>query len=116
MLEMKRDIAVGVIGDATRREFAGVVASLGTPLVPVFASSIEELLAGRVAVDEHATSVAAPPEVAVLLESRAGEFSQAAVERLRGAFPLIRLIVVLGSWGEGETRSGSPVPGAWRRY
>jgi hypothetical protein len=38
------------------------------------------------------------------------------VDRLRTAAPLARLIVLLGSWCEGEPRSGRPLPGVVRVY
>jgi len=45
-----------------------------------------------------------------------GEFSHAAVDRLRRAAPLARVIGLMGGWCEGEMRSGSPWPGTVRVY
>ena len=54
------------------------------------------------------------PEVIVLAQAYSGQFSHAAVERLRRLCPLARLIGLLGTWCEGEARSGHPWPGVTR--
>ena len=56
------------------------------------------------------------PAVAFLGQSRRGQFAQSDVDRLLRAAPLARVVVLLGSWCEGETRSGVPVPGVHRLY
>ncbi len=52
----------------------------------------------------------------VLAQAWPDQFSAAAIDRLRNLAPLARLIVILGSWCEGETRSGSPLPGVIHIY
>ncbi len=57
-----------------------------------------------------------PPHVIILLSSRPGLFSQQLISQLERAAPLARLITVLGSWCEGETRTGKPLTGVHRVY
>jgi CheY-like chemotaxis protein len=52
----------------------------------------------------------------MLVQQRPGQFSRRDVERLHGAAPLARLVGLLGSWCEGETRSGHPFHGVIRIY
>jgi hypothetical protein len=56
------------------------------------------------------------PHGIVLAQACPGQFSAQAINRLREIAPLARLIVILGSWCEGEPRSGHPVPGVTRIY
>lgn len=56
------------------------------------------------------------PDLCVLLASRPGEFSQAAVDRIRRAAPLARIVGLLGAWCEGEARSGHLWPAVPRIY
>ena len=51
-----------------------------------------------------------------IAQSRPGEFLESEVQQLQTAAPLSRFGVVLGSWCEGETRSGRPWPGVARVY
>ena len=52
----------------------------------------------------------------MLAQACPDQFSAAAIDRLRSLAPLARLIVILGSWCEGEPRSGRPLPGVIRMY
>src|SRR5260370_311264 len=56
------------------------------------------------------------PEIIVIAQSWPGQFSTAAVERLRRAAPLARIWALLGAWCCGESRSGKPWPGTLRAY
>jgi hypothetical protein len=56
------------------------------------------------------------PELIVITQSRPGEVGHEQVDRLRRAAPLARLVGVLGSWCEGEARSGHPWPAVERVY
>ena len=70
-------------------------------------------------IDEAAAALAgeeAAVDVIVVAEARPGEFSHAQIERLRQAAPLARIVGLLGSWCEGEMRSGRPWPAAVRTY
>ena len=55
-------------------------------------------------------------ELMLLCQSRPGQFSQADVEGLHRSAPLAGLICVLGTWCEGESRSGRPRHGIERVY
>jgi hypothetical protein len=50
----------------------------------------------------------------VVAQSRPSQFSARDIERLHGASPLSRLVALLGSWCEGEMRTGRPWPGVMR--
>jgi hypothetical protein len=54
------------------------------------------------------------PEAIILFQARPGSLSQSDIERLHRKAPLARLIVVAGSWCEGELRSGRPPQGVAR--
>jgi hypothetical protein len=57
-----------------------------------------------------------PPEVIVLAQSRPGAIRAREVERLRRSAPLAGVVSLLGSWCEGETRTGRPPAGVRRLY
>ncbi|MEI8372189.1 MAG: hypothetical protein WCJ35_05045 [Planctomycetota bacterium] len=52
----------------------------------------------------------------VLAQAYPDQFSAVAIDRLRNLAPLARWIAILGSWCEGEPRSGHPLPGVVRMY
>jgi hypothetical protein len=56
------------------------------------------------------------PELILLVAHWPGQFSRADVERLRRLAPLARIWGIMGTWCEGEQRSGRPWPGAVRVY
>ena len=56
------------------------------------------------------------PDLILLVASRPGRFSAAEVEALHRRAPLARLVALLGTWCEGEVRSGHPWPGVTRIY
>ncbi len=56
------------------------------------------------------------PHVVLFAQSRPGQFSQSDVERIHARSPLSRLVVLLGSWCEGEMRTGRPWSGVVRVY
>lgn len=58
----------------------------------------------------------AAPRLIVVAQSRPGQFAPRQIERLHHAAPLARLTALLGSWCEGEARSGHPWPGVERLY
>lgn len=55
-------------------------------------------------------------DVIVVAQAYPGQFSGEALDRLGRQAPLARVVVLLGSWCEGEVRSGRPIPGAIRVY
>ncbi|HYO24416.1 MAG TPA: hypothetical protein VEQ85_05650 [Lacipirellulaceae bacterium] len=59
---------------------------------------------------------ALPPESFLVAQQRPGSISQALVDRLQAAAPLARIVIVAGTWCEGELRTGTPLVGAARLY
>src|SRR5262249_26315362 len=56
------------------------------------------------------------PELIVLVQSRPVEISAESLDRLRSLAPLAKFWRVLGSWCEGEARSGRPPAGCVSTY
>jgi hypothetical protein len=98
-----------LLGDAERREFCQARDTLSALGRVRRAANIDEAAA---ALAEEEAAV----DVIVVAEARPGEFSPAQIERLRQAAPLARIVGLLGSWCEGEVRSGRPWPAAVRTY
>ncbi|HWB09872.1 MAG TPA: hypothetical protein VG826_11625 [Pirellulales bacterium] len=57
-----------------------------------------------------------PVDLVVVAAARPGQFSLSQIEAVRRAAPLAPIVGLLGSWCEGEMRSGSPWPGVTRVY
>lgn len=99
-----------VVGAADQPEFVPLVAQLkehtNARFVDGLATTRESLASGDLE----------PPDLIVLMAARAGEFSAVDVEVLRRFAPLARVVVVVGSCCEGETRSGKPLDGTTRVY
>ncbi len=89
-------------GPWERNEFARVHAAWTEQARIVLFSRTQELLG---AVERGSCD----PAYILLAQSRPGTYPQSLVERLRDVAPLTTVIVVLGSWCEGETRSGVPL-------
>ena len=64
--------------------------------------------------DEHLTDPSF--DLAVLVAARRDQFSHEWVETIRGKLAPTPLVAMLGSWCEGEQRSGEPWPGIQRVY
>jgi CheY-like chemotaxis protein len=58
----------------------------------------------------------APFELVVMVHSRPGEHVHATFDELRAAAPMTPIVSVLGSFCEGEARTGRPWPGGVRVY
>ena len=96
------------IGDASRSESVVARAALEGCLV-MEAHDVRAAI-GLLEAQERS------PEVIVVAQSRPGAVSQYEIERLRREAPLARIVGLLGSWCEGEARSGRPWPGVERVY
>jgi hypothetical protein len=57
-----------------------------------------------------------PPELVIIAQSRPGAIGHQLVQRLQNEVPLAGIVGLLGSWCEGETRTGRPWPGVNRIY
>ena len=94
-------------------------------LAPAELSEISAPLASTAAWTHFASAAAAmeelgeasqPPDVVILVQSRPGIIRDSEVIELQRAVPLAGKYAVLGSWCEGESRSGKPWPGVTRCY
>ena len=95
-----------LLGDGDHGEFQDAVAWLAEHTRLTRTATVAEALA----------RLREPPYVLILLQARPGQFAVADVERLHAASPLTRLVALLGSWCEGEGRSGRPWPGVLRIF
>ena len=100
---------VFLVGDGDRPEFRSACDTLATQ--------------GRVTRCPGPESAAAAlngrqgvPEVIVVAQAYPGQFSRRAIDRLRRLAPLARVLGLMGSWCEGEMRSGRPWPGVIRLF
>src|SRR5687767_9075254 len=57
-----------------------------------------------------------PVNVGVIFQSRSGQIPQTAIEAVHARMPWATLVAVLGSWCEGETRTGTPLHGIERVF
>jgi len=105
-----------VIGDAARAEFSEAVAQIRACTRATWISDADAALA----FDAEPLVVESldpdPPDLIILLSARPGDLALAVIERWRHAAPLARVIGLLGSWCEGEARSGAPPPAVPRIY
>jgi hypothetical protein len=102
-------VSILLIGDLDRPEFQGVGEFLES------AGQVQRFLRAETAAD-HLASGEIVADLTVIVQSYPGEFSQQAIDRLRAASPVCRMIALLGSWCEGEMRSGQPWPTVIRLY
>lgn len=56
------------------------------------------------------------PELLLLAQPRPGIYRQVLLAQLQTLAPLMRVVVVAGSWCEGELRTGQPLHGTLRLY
>ncbi len=106
---MNRPLSILLIGRTHRAEFREAAAHLahyGQVLTACDTAEAEDLLAeGLPAAD-----------LIVLAQSFPGEISVRALDCLRRLAPLSRIVGLMGSWCEGEVRSGEPWPAVIRVY
>jgi hypothetical protein len=88
---------VHVIGDADHPDFCDAMAMLRGD--------------ARLATENEMS-----PELIVAAQSRPGIISAREIDQLRRRWPLAGVVGLLGSWCEGETRTGRPWPGVERLY
>jgi len=100
---------VWIVGDWHSRDFAETLAWLHEQAEPQCYSDAESALA----VSRSSAGRAAPAAI-LIMQSRPGQISHRAVERLHAVAPLARLVGLVGPWCEGELRSGRPWPGVSR--
>jgi CheY-like chemotaxis protein len=95
-----------LIGDADYAEFRPAVRQLEREVNVAKAPTIAEAI--RLLTDECSV------DWIVLVQRSPGEFGAEEVARLQRRAPLARFIALLGSWCEGEMRTGRPIAGVTR--
>jgi hypothetical protein len=98
-----------LIGDTSRLEFRTAGAALAE-LTEV--TRCADVNAAIVALADGSLA----PQAIVLAQAWPDQFSAVQIDGLRRLAPLARLVAILGSWCEGEPRSGTPLPGVRRIY
>ncbi len=102
-------LSILMIGDADRPEFREAFAAtceLGqVTQFPAVEPAVAALADGPMA-----------PELIIVAQAYPSQFTHDAIDRLRRLAPLARLVVLLGSWCEGEMRTGDPWPATVRAY
>jgi len=109
------------VGPWEHAEFAALRAELDPQRQWTMVATLGDLtaaLADVAAENAAATnpSVPLPPELVLLAQARPGVDDPSQLERLRAVAPLTRVVVVAGSWCEGELRTGRPAAGVVRLY
>ncbi len=103
------NLTILLLGDVERPEFQAEAERLGrwatVCRLADASEAAEAILAQRIA-----------PEVIVIAQSFPGQFSEQAIDRLRQLAPVARVLGLIGSWCEGEMRSGTPWPATARVY
>lgn len=103
------EISILLVGQADRSEFRearSALDALGRVTgFPEAEAALAALTEAEVAVD-----------LIVVAQAFPGQFSHRAIDRLRRLAPLARVLGLMGSWCEGEMRTGRPWPGAIRIY
>lgn len=103
------EISILLVGNTDRSEFRQARAALDGQArvfpVPDAESAATALTDGQVV-----------PDVIVVVQAFPAQFSHQAIDRLRRLAPLSRVLGLMGSWCEGEMRTGEPWPGAIRIY
>jgi hypothetical protein len=101
---------VAVVGDVHRREYRQVFRSM-REMAPVhlFRRNECEALLERMESGEAYG-------VIVWFQDYPGQYSRLLLERVSRGSPTTRQVVLSGSWCEGESRTGFPVPGTIRLY
>ena len=97
------------IGDPTHPEFRAVAHWLEDHTEFSSVGSLD-------GAQRHLSGQLRDTQVIVLAEARPGQYQAGQIDELRRLAPLARVLGVLGSWCEGEMRSGSPLPGVLRAF
>ena len=92
-----------VTGDFWHSDFQKIISKFDVPVTLVPFDKVE-------------TVVDQSYDLVVLAQSRRDQFLQADVEEFLANFPAVPVVGLLGSWCEGESRSGQPYPGIIRVY
>lgn len=110
----KVPISVLWVGDQRRAEFAAAWSSLAAHAVVCPAA--DSRAAQRLLASQDGSDELTPPDLVVVAQTYPGQNSAADIDSLRQLVPLSPVVALLGSWCEGESRSGQPWAGAERVY
>ena len=103
------EISILLVGNTDRSEFGRARSALHASGRILHAADVESaanaLSGGQITAD-----------LIVVAQSYPGQYSRQAIERLQRLAPLARVLGLMGSWCEGEMRSGEPWPAAVRVY
>ncbi len=94
-----------VSGEFWHKDFADLISRVEIPTTLIPGEKLGQLMAPA----EQYSAV-------LVAQSRRGSVSQTFINHVRNLFPHAPLVVLLGSWCEGETRSGSPLQGVVRMF
>lgn len=103
------ELRVFVVGDCRSQEFRDPLAQLHASAE---LTSVVDL-AGAVSLVTRGVVL---PDLVVLAQQFPRQFDAAGVEQLRHKVPTAHFVSLLGSWCEGEERTGEPLPGVQRIY
>ena len=99
-----------LVGDFNRAEFREAYASIASVLEILELSDVSE---ARLASGRADFPV---PDLVILAQSYPGQFSAAQIDVIQRRWPLVRIFQLLGSWCEGEARTGRVIPAVTRVY
>jgi len=103
------ELSILLVGSTLRSEFQearALLERLGKVVAVRHVEAAENVLeSGRVA-----------PDLIVVAQAYPGQFCSEAIDRVRRAAPVAPVVALLGSWCEGEMRTGPPWPAATRVY
>ena len=105
--QMNADIPILAVGDLAVPEFQGAAESLTRH----GALTALDAAAALTAINEGFA-----PAVVVVAQCWPGQFATSQIDALRRAAPLARFVSLLGTWLEGETRTGRPLAACRRVY
>lgn len=102
-------VTVLAVGPWDQAEFAATRAEIADDAAWIFASDCNRATA-LLERDEVF------PEVILLAQPLPGAYRQEAIDAIRRLAPLAEIVVVAGTWCEGEPRTGVPLAGVMRLY
>lgn len=94
-----------VSGEFWHTDFADLISRVEVPTTLIPGEKLGQLLPPA---DQYSA--------VLIAQSRRGSVSQTFINHVRNLFPQAPIVVLLGSWCEGETRSGNPLQGVVRMY
>ncbi|MFT7629094.1 MAG: hypothetical protein ACI87E_000090 [Mariniblastus sp.] len=98
-----KDQTVLLTGDFWHQDFKEIISSFGGPVTMVPIDKVSAVEAGKF-------------DLIVVAQSRRDQFEKGDVELIQATFANTPVVGLLGSWCEGEVRSGQPFPGVIRVY